>query len=325
MGHVLDENILAVAVQTLRIESEALAQAASNIDLEFIKIVRLIAESSGKVVVTGLGKSGHVARKVAATLTSTGTPACFLHPTEALHGDLGILAPSDVLFCIAFGGETSEVIDVARYARRIGVPVIGMSGRKNSTLASLSNHLINAHVEREACPLNLAPTSSSTLCMALGDALALSLMEARGFTRENFAAYHPGGSLGRKLAMVSEHMRQYAAVDFLYSENSFADVLEKVALYNYGIAPVVNTERKLLGCVTDGDVRRALQAQGSKVFGTKVENFMSSRPKTIGIHALAIDAVRIMEENRITGLFVIESDQPVGIIRLHDLLAAKIV
>lgn len=315
---------LSVGQEALREESRALALAADRLDSQFSEAIQIILQAKGKLVVSGLGKSGHVARKIAATCASTGTAAAFLHPSEALHGDLGMLQDQDVLLAIAFGGETRETLEVARFAKRHRIPVIALTGKKQSSLAQLAELVIDGSVEREACPLNLAPTSSTTVAMALGDALAIGLMHARGIREQDFARVHPDGSLGRQLSLVQDHLRTDLLP--LAPEDSFEKVLAVITAQNYGIAAVYGLQGELLGAVTDGDLRRALLKGREKVFDCRASDLMTRSPKTIPAHRLALDAVRIMEEFRITSLFALNDQQKVqGIVRMHDLLAAKIV
>lgn len=312
----------------LEVESDALKAAAHRIGPVFSGAVQAILQSTGKVVVTGLGKSGHVARKIASTMSSTGTSSFFLHPTEALHGDFGMIQKNDCLIAIAFGGETYEVLEVARYARRVGIPVVGITGRLDSTLAQLSHYVLDGSVPREADPFNLAPTSSSTLAMALGDAIAISLMRARGFGEADFANLHPGGSLGRRLSLVRDHMHSGARLPTISPEANFHEVLEGVTSQNFGIVAVVDSQWNLQGAISDGDLRRALLRLDSEALRKSAADLMTANPKTIPSGTLAIDALRIMNERQITQLFVVESttsNQLIGIIRLHDLLAAKIL
>lgn len=312
----------------LLVERDALDFAASRIGDAFAGAVEAILNARGKVVVTGLGKSGHVARKIASTLASTGTSAFFLHPTEALHGDFGMMQSNDCLLAIAFGGETQEVLEVARFARRSGLPVIGITGRIDSSLAQLAHFVLDGSVEKEADPFNLAPSASSTLAMALGDAIAVTLMRARGFSAADFASLHPGGSLGRKLSLVQNHMHTGKQIPTIASTANFHEVLEGVTRQNFGIVAVVNESGKLLGAISDGDLRRALLRLDSKALRQKASDLMTASPKTITSTALALDALRIMNEKQITQLFVVASGSShdlVGIIRLHDLLAAKIL
>ncbi len=305
-------------------ESQALKAAALRLDDNFNRAVEHVASLQGKVVVCGLGKSGHVGRKIAATLASTGTAAFFLHPSEALHGDLGMLQKNDILLLVAFGGETRETIEVAKFAKRQQIPIIAITGRPQSSLAQVSTYVLDGSVEREACPLNLAPTSSTTVAMALGDALAIALMHARGFKETDFALFHPDGSLGRQLSLVSEHMQRDLLE--LREADSIARVLEVITARNFGIAAVYGLQGELAGAITDGDLRRALLTKQAAVFSLKASDLMSRHPKTIGPDRLALDAVKVMEDHRITSLFVVDAQQRVlGLIRMHDLLKAKIV
>jgi arabinose-5-phosphate isomerase len=317
--------------ETLAAESGALTAAAPKLDETFAAAVRAMHATTGKVVVTGLGKSGHVARKVASTLSSTGTSAFFLHPTEALHGDFGMLRANDCLIAIAYGGETQEVVDVARYGRSLGIPIIGITGKSESSLAKLSHFVLDGGVTREADVLNLAPTSSSTLAMALGDTLAVTLMRLKGFNEQDFASLHPGGSLGRRLSLVKNHMHSGERFPRISPAAGFHEVLQAVTRFTFGIVAVVGDDGRLLGAISDGDVRRALLKLQGGALTQSARELMTTDPKTISENALAIDALRIMNEKQITQLFVVESAEsprlgrPVGIVRLHDLLAAKIV
>lgn len=321
-----DQDLIRLAREVLQKESQALLSGAERIGDEFEGLCGKILATKGKVVVTGLGKSGHVGRKIAATLSSTGTPAVFLHPSEALHGDLGMLTGSDLLLAIAFGGETREVIEVAKFAKRLGVAVAALSGRLESSLVSLADFVLDGSIAEEACPLNLAPTTSTTLAMALGDAMAVTLMHARGFQEQDFAAFHPEGSLGRRLSMVADHMRPLTELGLLRRTDDFHKTLEMVTTGNFGIAAVVNEQGGLEGAVTDGDVRRALLRHEGGVFRFRAGDLMSGAPKTILAKQLSLVAVGKMEEHRITSLFVVDSGgQLLGMVRMHDLLNAKIV
>ena len=322
------EEFLTWGRETLRKEAEALLKAADRLEHPFSDAVRAVLESQGKLVVTGLGKSGHVGRKIASTLSSTGTSAAFLHPSEALHGDFGMLQKADSLMAIAYGGETYEVIEVARFARRMGIPVIALTGKVESTLAKVAHHVLDVHVEREADPLNLAPTCSSTLTMALGDAIAVALMRARRFGQVDFASLHPGGSLGRRLSLVGDHMHAGDNLQKVLMHTDFHDVLKAVTVDNFGIAAVVSEAGHLVGAISDGDLRRALLTLGAKALDCQATDLMSQRPKVIFDSALAIDAVTMMNELRISRLFVVSEDAPErvkGLVRLQDLLAAKIL
>lgn len=310
--------------ETLQSEMSSLGRTAETLGQPFADAVNEILSSEGKVVVSGLGKSGHIARKMSATLASTGTPAFFLHPAEALHGDLGMMDAKDVLIAIAFGGETHETVEVAKAARRIGQKVIALTGKPTSSLASLGDIVIDGSVREEACPLNLAPTNSTTVALALGDALAVALMKARGFREKDFAQFHPGGALGRRLSLVVDHMRQLPLM--LQETETFERILEVITHHNYGIAGVMDAKGALIGAISDGDLRRALMEKRSEVFQLKASDFVKGKPRTIDQGALAVDALRFMESHSISSLFVENSKgSTVGLVRMYDLLAAKIV
>lgn len=323
-----DDALVAYGRRCLESEAKALNAGAQKLGRSFAEACKAILGCGGKVVTTGLGKSGHVARKIASTLSSTGTSAFFLHPTEALHGDFGMLQKNDCLLALAFGGETPEVLEVARYARRIGIPVIAITGQPDSSLGTLAHFVLDGGVPAEADPLNLAPTCSSTLAIGLGDAIAVSLMEARGFKANDFASLHPGGSLGRRLSLVKDHMHTGDRLPKVDPAADFHKVLEAVTAGSFGIVAVLKPNGELQGAISDGDLRRLLLNKGGEALKARASEMMTLSPKTIPQAALAIDAVRVMNERQITQLFVVESqDLPklVGIVRLHDLLAAKIL
>jgi arabinose-5-phosphate isomerase len=320
-----DTELVGWGRRTLESEAGALSEASARLGPAFAAACRAVLSSSGKVVLTGLGKSGHVARKIASTLSSTGTSAFFLHPTEALHGDFGMLRDGDCLVAIAYGGETTEVLEVARFARRIGSSVIGITGAPASTLARLSHHVLDGRVEREADPLNLAPTCSSTVAIALGDALAVTLMRARGFSQGDFASLHPGGSLGRRLSLVRDHMQTRERLPTVAPGADFHAVLEAVTKHNFGIVAVLDADGRLAGAISDGDLRRALLRLGGTALSVFAADLMSKSPKTIADTSLAIDAVHTMNEQKITRLFVQAGEELVGLVRLQDLLDAKIL
>lgn len=314
--------------EAMAAEAQALSDSALRMNEAFAGAVQTMLQSAGKVVVTGLGKSGHVGRKIASTLSSTGTSAAFLHPSEALHGDFGMLQKSDCLLAIAYGGETHEVVEVAKFARRLGIPVIALTGKAESSLAQLATFVMDAHVSREADPLNLAPTCSSTVTMALGDALAVSLMRARGFGHGDFAFLHPGGSLGRRLSRVGDHMHSGTSLPRLEVDADFHTVLKAVTVDNFGIAAVIDGQGHLVGAISDGDLRRSLLALGAGALECRAADLMSPKPKVIKESALALDAVRQMNEAKISRLFVVDhqDDHLVkGLVRLQDLLIAKIL
>lgn len=324
IGGKQGQEILTIARTTLTTEANELIGAGEKLGEAFLRAVSVIAACEGKVVCSGLGKSGHIARKIAATMSSTGTPAFFLHPGEALHGDLGVIGKQDCLLVIAFGGETRETIEVARFGKNQNLKVICLTGRLDSGLAKLADIVIDGSVTKEACPLNLAPTSSTTLALALGDALAVSLMHARGFSERDFASFHPSGSLGRRLSKVTDHCRRNLAV--LRKEASFEEIIEVMTKENYGVAAVLDQSESLCGVISDGDLRRALITQKSQIFSRQAADLMSQAPKTIKDDQLAIDAITIMESNQISSLFVVDAKTKlVGLIRMYDLLEAKII
>lgn len=328
MNPELSKNFKTWGQEALRIEAASILAGADRLGQDFTGALEGILSCKGKLVVTGLGKSGHIARKIASTLSSTGTSSFFLHPTEALHGDFGMLQRQDWLLAIAYGGETSEVLEVCRFARRIGVPIVAITGKTDSSLAVLANFVLDVTCDREADSLNLAPTSSSILSMAMGDAVAVTLMRARGFSETDFAALHPGGSLGRKLSLVKDHMKPKESLPIVEADADFHKVLEVVTAKNFGIAAILSPQGQLIGAVSDGDLRRALLKLGSSALTSTAAQLMSENPKTVTNDTLAIDALTVMNDKQITQLFVVDpkdSRKPIGIVRLHDLLAARIM
>jgi arabinose-5-phosphate isomerase len=323
------QSFIASGKRTLEVESKALLAASVRLGVGFAQAIGAMQLTTGKIVVTGLGKSGHVARKISSTLASTGAPSFFLHPAEAMHGDLGMLQAQDVLLAIAFGGETEEVLAVARHAKRLGVCVVSITGKLDSSLAKISDHVLDGSVEREVCPHNLAPTASTTVALGLGDAVAMALMDSRKFKEQDFVRLHPSGALGRRLATVADIMKPISELQPGVSPTtSFHGVLEAVTRKNYGIAPVLNAAGKLIGVISDGDIRRTLLAQGAKALDLSADVIMSKKPRTINGSSLAIVAFKRMEEAQITSLLVLSdsnSEELIGLIRMHDLLAAKIV
>ncbi len=306
--------------ECLQAEAEAIRRAAQRLDNSFAHALNCIAACKGRVVVSGLGKSGHIARKISATLSSTGSPSFFLHPAEALHGDFGLLHQGDVLLAIAFGGETYEVNAVCRYATHLQLPIIAITGRLASTLSSLADIVLDGSVQEEACPLGLAPTSSAITALALGDALAAALMKQRGFTTRQFARLHPGGSLGRRLQAVADFQQQATTVS---PQADFFAVLHGVSSYNHGIVAVVDAADNLLGAITDGDVRRALTQHRDQAFAMSAAKLMTQPPQTVTPDMCVAEAVQRMEQHRITALFLVPSstNQLLGVVRLHELMA----
>ncbi|MGM0983868.1 MAG: KpsF/GutQ family sugar-phosphate isomerase [Pseudomonadota bacterium] len=314
------------ARRTLELEQQAIAALAGRLDDAFDHACELILACRGRVVVTGMGKSGHVAGKIAATLASTGTPAFFVHPGEASHGDLGMITPGDVVLALSNSGETAEVTALLPLLKRMGAPLISMTGRPGSTLARHAEAHLDAGVEREACPLDLAPTSSTTAALALGDALAVALLESRGFTAEDFALSHPGGSLGKRLLLrVADLMHQGRRLPRVALGSPLRDALLEITRQGLGFTCVVDTEGYLVGVYTDGDLRRTLD-QHSDLSGLLVDEVMTRPGKRVAPDTLAAEAVRIMEDNRISALAVVDTDgYPVGALHMHDLLASGVI
>jgi arabinose-5-phosphate isomerase len=313
------------ARRVLTIEAEALAVLAARLDARFDAAVQLIAGRGGKVVVTGMGKSGHVGRKIAATLASTGTPAFFLHAAEALHGDLGMLERPDLVVAVSNSGETAEILDLVPHVKRLGLPLVALTGRPASTLAKAADAVLDVSVAEEACPLGLAPTASTTAAIAMGDALAVALLEHRGFRPEDFAALHPAGTLGRKLLRVSDLMHVGDEVPRIDVGSLVRDALLEMTAKRLGVTAVVDGHGRLAGIVTDGDLRRALGG-GGDVITRSVTDVMARAPKTISADALAALAVATMERHAITVLFILdEGERLAGVIHLHDLLRAGVV
>jgi len=312
---------LARAREAIVIEAAAVGALADRIDDSFAQAVKLILECSGRVVVTGMGKSGAVGRKLAATLASTGTPALFLHPAEGVHGDLGMVAAGDVLIVISQSGWTDEVIAIIPAMKRIGVPVITFTGREHSPLADQAAVVVNVSVEREACPLGLAPTASTTAQMAMGDALAVAVMTARRFGRDDFAALHPAGQLGHRAGkQVKDLMRQGEEVAIVAPAASLRDALFGITRARAGAAAVVGADGRLGGIITDGDIRRAVLAD-DRALGRRAEEVMTRSPKIAGPDEPAVEALRLMREYRIADMPVVDADRRVlGMLNLKDLL-----
>lgn len=319
--------IIEEAKKVIRIEAEALNQLADSINGDFERAVTLILQSKGRVVVTGMGKSGLIGQKIASTMASTGTPAFFLHPAEAIHGDLGMIIKGDVVIAISNSGETEEVVRILPIVERIGAKLISMTGNPNSTLARCGDVLLNVAVAEEACPLGLAPTASTTATLAMGDALAVALLIERGFKAEDFALFHPGGSLGKKLLLkVSDMMHAGEALPLVGADIPMREALFEITSKKLGCTGVIDDSGDLVGVVTDGDLRRALE-RGVDFMGRPASELMTKNPKRILAGDLAAKALQRMEEYSITSLFVFadeESRVPVGVVHLHDLLKAGI-
>ena len=320
------EHLLALARQVLDIEAEALRMLATRLDHGFADAVRLILACSGRVVVSGMGKSGHIGGKLAATLASTGTPAFFMHPGEASHGDLGMIAHNDVVLALSNSGESSEIVSIVPLIKRRGAKLIAMTGNPKSTLARESDAHLNAAEDKEACPLNLAPTASTTAALALGDALAVALLDARGFSADDFARTHPGGSLGRRLLVhVRDVMHAGNELPKIDLTASLKTALLEMTQKGLGMTAVVDNAGKVVGVFTDGDLRRALE-HALDLQQARVTNLMTHNPKTIRADELAVAAVEKMETMKINGLLVVDDDNIlVGALNMHDLLKAGIV
>lgn len=311
--------------RVLEIEAKAIASLVSRLDHRFTDAVELLYACTGKVVVSGMGKSGLIGQKIAATLASTGTPAFFIHPAEGIHGDLGMVTRSDVLIAISNSGETEEVLKLLPFMKRLSIPVMALTGRVQSTLAKHSDVVLDVSVSEEACPLGLAPTASTTAALAMGDALAVALLEKRGFKEEDFAQFHPGGTLGRLLLLrVRDLMHQGEAIPRVDHRASLREAIVEMTSKKLGMTTVVDADGRLLGVITDGDLRRFL-GKGSDVTATQAGDVASKRPKVISPDELAARAVQTMEQYSITSLVVEEDGRIVGIIHLHDLLKSGVV
>ena len=322
----MSEERLERARRVLDIERRALAALGDRLDWRFVRALEILLACHGRVIVTGVGKSGIVCRKIAATLASTGTPAFFLHAGEGSHGDLGTLVRGDVLLAVSNSGESAEVLSVLPLARRLGLPLVAICGHPESTLARAADVVLDVSVPEEACPLGLAPTASTTAQMALGDALAIALLEERGFSAEDFALLHPGGALGRRLLRVAELMHRGDEVPLVPERAALKDTLLAITSKRLGVTGVVNAAGELVGVITDGDLRRGLE-RAADLRVLTARDLMTTAPKTIAGGALAAEAVAVMERHAITSLFILGdgSRRPEGVIHLHDLLRAGVV
>ena len=317
------------AVETLEIEAAAVKRLTERIDEEFVAAVNCILACKARVIVTGMGKSGHVGRKIAATLASTGTPSFFLHPAEAFHGDLGMVTEQDVVIAISNSGESSEIVNILPIIRRIGATIIAMSGRRTSQLGQFADYFIDISVEREACPLGLAPTASTTATLAMGDAIAMALMSCRNFTSQDFALFHPGGALGRRLLLtVRNVMHTDGDNPLIHKGKTAKDALFVMTDKGLGAASVVGDDGKFLGLITDGIIRRAL-AKDNDFLDEPVESIMFTSPLTISPEKMAAQALHVMEQhkpNPVTVLPVIDNEnRPIGMVHLTDLLRQGVV
>ncbi|PKO46840.1 MAG: D-arabinose 5-phosphate isomerase [Betaproteobacteria bacterium HGW-Betaproteobacteria-22] len=320
------QRTLALAKEVLHLESKEIDALAGRLDHRFIQAVLMLLHCKGRVVVSGMGKSGHIGGKIASTLASTGTPAFFMHPAEASHGDLGMITEDDVVIALSNSGESDEILAIVPPLKRLGARIIAITGNDASSLAGAADVHLSAHVAKEACPLGLAPTSSTTVALALGDALALCVLDLRDFTAEDFARSHPGGSLGRRLLVrVSDLMRTGQDVPKVLEHATLVEALLEMSRKGLGLTAVVDLLDNPIGIFTDGDLRRAFE-QSVNIGQAVIANVMRSQPTTIAEDAMAIDAVALMEQRKINGLLVVNVDgKLVGALNMHDLLRAKVV
>lgn len=323
----LDPNkLIQLGKAVIDTETEAVAALNSRIDENFVKACEFILACEGRTVVIGMGKSGHIGSKIAATLASTGTPAFFVHPGEASHGDLGMITSKDIVICLSNSGETDEITNILPLIKRLQVPLISMTGNANSTLATTANVNLDVGVEKEACPLGLAPTSSTTAALVMGDALAVALLESRGFSADDFALAHPGGSLGRRLLLhVNDIMHTGNELPKVYADTPLKEALIEMTNKGLGVTAIVDIDDKVIGIYTDGDLRRTLD-KNVDMSSSTVADFMTQGCKTISGNALAASALAVMEENKINALLVVDNEQTLcGVLNMHDLLKARVV
>ena len=312
--------------RTIRIESEAITTLNERLDGTFTQACELILSCSGRIIVMGMGKSGHIAKKIAATLASTGTPAFFVHPGEASHGDMGMITSQDIVLALSYSGTSNEILTLLPLFKRSGIKVISLTGNPQSVLAEMSEVHLNIAVATEACPLDLAPTASTTATLVMGDAIAIALLEARGFTAEDFAFSHPGGALGRKLLLrVVDIMHSGEQIPRVFANASLSQALLTMTEKGFGLTTVVDADGRLLGIYTDGDLRRSID-KGINFNTAAISDLMNKTPKTISDKALPAEALKMMEDLKITALIVRNEQQcPVGVLHMHDLLRAGVV
>ena len=314
------------ATRTIEIEQQAVNELLNRLDEDFTKACDVMAACKGRVIVTGMGKSGHIANKIAATLASTGTPAFFVHPGEASHGDLGMITKDDVVLAISNSGNTAEIITILPLIKRMGTPLISMTGNPDSVLSKQADIRLDISIKAEACPLGLAPTTSTTVSLVMGDALAVALLEAKGFSEEDFAFSHPGGSLGKKLLLkVSDLMHSGKHIPKVYTDTPLSEGLLEITHKGLGLTAVVSDKNQLEGLFTDGDLRRAFE-NNVNVTSTPMSEVMTKNCKTISPDALAAEALNLMEVNKITGLLVVNDENTLaGVLHMHDLLRAGVI
>ncbi len=319
MRRMPEHSYLTIARRVLQLEAEALVLLARGLDDRFVRAVDTILAAKGRVICTGIGKSGHVARKIAATMASTGTQAYFVHATEASHGDLGMIGQDDVVLALSKSGETKELADMLSYAKRYSIPLLGMTAKADSTLGRAADILLQVPDAAEACAETNAPTTSTTLMMALGDALAVALLESKGFKADHFKVFHPGGKLGAMLRTAGDVMHKSAELPLVTSGAPFIDGVNAMTAKGFGVLGVTNPDGTLAGLVTDGDLRRYIT---SGTPAATIDDVMTKSPRTADPASLAADVLRIMNERKITQMFVLDRGKPVGLIHMHDLLKA---
>jgi arabinose-5-phosphate isomerase len=313
---------LSVARRLLAVEARALGTLADTLDERFAQAIELLAAATGRVIVTGMGKSSHIARKIAATMASTGTPAQFVHPGEASHGDLGMITTGDAVLALSNSGETRELADIIAYTRRYPIPLVAVTARADSSLAEAADVVLPLPDEDEACPMGLAPTTSTTAMLALGDAIAVALFERKGFSPDDFSVFHPKGRLGAQFLRVSDLMHTGGELPLVGEDRVMSDAILVMTAKRFGCVGVIDGAGRLVGIITDGDLRRHMSPG---LLQQEIAKVMTAKPKTIRAQALAAEAVRMMNERKITNLFVIEDGRPTGILHIHDCLQAGVV
>ncbi len=314
-------NDIKAAKEVLRLEIAGIQALSDSIDNEFSEALDMMTSIKGRVIITGMGKSGHIGKKIAATLASTGTPSFFVHPAEASHGDLGMITTNDVVVAISNSGESTELGDIITYCKRFGIGLIAIVSRKDSTLGKAADRIIPLPRSGEACPLGLAPTTSTTVTLALGDAIAIALLERKGFTKDDFKARHPGGKLGNILAKVQDLMHKNADLPLVKQGTGMEQALITMTEKSLGCVGIIDNKQKLIGIITDGDLRRKMS---TNLLSLTVDDVMSPNPKTITPETLAAEAMQILNSKKITSLFVVDKDVPVGILHIHDCLRAGV-
>ncbi len=326
LGWVVGDSLLQMARAVIDTEARAVATLAKRLDSNFISACHIMLACRGRIVVLGMGKSGHIGEKIAATLASTGTPSFFVHPGEASHGDMGMITADDVVLALSNSGETAEIITILPLIKRLGVPLVALTGNPVSTVGRAANAHLDVSVEKEACPLGLVPTASTTAALVMGDALAISLLDDRGFTADDFALAHPGGALGRRLLLrIEDVMRTGDQVPIVMETADFGEALLEMTSKGLGMTGVINENGGLVGIFTDGDLRRVLDKGKIIVDKIAISEVMTRDPKTVNGPMLAAEVLLILEQNRINSMFVVDRDMPVGAFNMHDLLRAGVV